>query len=430
MVPGDDSLQARNVIARLRHPSRSMWQSAALVSAVTFAYGLDYLFNLAAGRLLTPADFSIVVALAGVGQILVVASRVIQTVTTRYIARFQAEPGGGARSTAFFRSMWRASWRWGAVALVIALALSYPLARFLQIGEIGPVLALAAATLLMVVRPVAGGTLQGIQQFVPLGIVQVVQAGARLLLGIVLMLAGWGAFGAMGSLPIASLVALGVSLWFVNRSMAPAGPELRHEVTLAELFRYTGYTAAGLVGYAVLMNMDAILVRRFFDAEAAGHYSAAVTLGKVIQFFPVAVIMVLFPKAAQRRAAHRDPGDVLAVAMLVVAVACGVIAAAYALYAGPIVRLALGPSYEVTNLVLGLLGGAMLLLSLTNVWLNYFLSTEWTSFVYLIGVAILLQAALMWRFHDALWQLPAAMVASGLWLTAAGVIAFWRQRRR
>lgn len=72
----------------------------------------------------------------------------------------------------------------------------------------------------------------------------------------------------------------------------------------------------------------------------------------------------------------------------------------------------------------------MLLLSLANVWLNYYLSTEWTSFVYLIAVAVVLQALFMWLYHDELWQLPAAMAVSGLWLNAAGAVAYWRRDRQ
>jgi phage-related minor tail protein len=60
----------------------------------------------------------------------------------------------------------------------------------------------------MVVRPVADGTLQGKQQFAAFGGVQVVQAVMRLLLGALLILAGWGAFGAVLSLPLASTLAL------------------------------------------------------------------------------------------------------------------------------------------------------------------------------------------------------------------------------
>ena len=414
-----------NLRARLRP---SVWQSLALVAGVTLAYGLDYLFNLIIGRMLSPAEFSIVVALAGVGQVLVVSSRVIQTVVTRYISRFKAGEQADGRTASFFQAMFRASWRWGGVALLILVLLSWPLARFLQIEEVSPVLALAGATLLMVVRPVVGGALQGLQQFSALGVVQIAQALLRLLLGALFVWLGWGAFGAMFSLPLASAVALVVG-WVLLDTAVKQQTAVHHQVHLPELFRYSTYTAAGLIGYAILLNMDAILVRTFFAEEVAGNYSAAVTLGKVIQFFPVAIIMVLFPKAAQRQATRRDTGRILLPAMGIVALVCGGIALIYALFPHPIVQLVLGAEYQVEGVVLGLVGLAMLLLSLANVWLNYFLSTEWPQFIYLIGVGIALQVGAMVLFHDAVWQLPAAMVATGAWLNVAGIAIYFYRRQ-
>jgi O-antigen/teichoic acid export membrane protein len=406
-----------------------MWQGLLLVAAVTFAYALDYLFNLAAGRLLAPAEFSIVVSLAGVGQVLVVASRVIQTVTTRYISQFQAGAGGDGRTASFFRAMFRAGWRWGVVAALIAVALSWPLARFLQIEEIGPVLALAVTTLLWVVRPVINGALQGVQRFGALGSVRVVEASLRLATGILLMWLGWGAFGAMSALPIASAVAMLVSLVLLNQTLA-TGEETPHAVSPPDIVRYFTYTAFGLIGFALLVNMDAILVRRFFDPETAGIYSGAITLGKIIQFFPLAIILILFPKAAQRQASRRDPGGVLIAAMLVVGLICGGLALAYTLFSDIIVRLTLGEAYQIDGRVLGLVGVAMLLQSLANVWLNYFLSTEWPRYVYLVGAAILLQGGMMLLVHDQIWHLPAAMAINGGWLTVAGGVIFWQRRRK
>ncbi len=407
----------------------SMWQSLALVTAVIFAYGLDYLFNLISGRLLDPAQFGILVALAGVGQVLVVASRVIQTVVTRYIARFQAQTEADSRIASFFRTMFRSAWLWGTAVTILMLLFSFPLAAFLQINDVKVVMALTITTLLMVVRPVVGGTLQGRQQFMALGLVQVVQAAARLVVGVALILAGLGAFGAMASLPIASLVALIFGLLVLDKAVwRPASTH--HGVTIPEMFRYSAYTAVGLIGFALLINMDAILAKRFFAPVDAGNYGAAVTLGKIIQFFPVAIIMILFPKAAQRQASHRDPTGVLIPAMLIVAALCGGLALVYGLFADLIIRLTVGVAYQVDGLLLGLVGLAMLLLSLANVWLNYFLSTERTSYVYLIGIGILVQAVLMVLFHDHLWHLPAIMSANGLWLTLAGGVIFYRSQNR
>ncbi len=412
------------MIERIKnHITPGMWQSLALITAVTLAYAFDYLFNLTAGNLLDPADFSILVAIAGVLQILVVGSRVIQTITARYISRFQAKLVSHERIAPFFRAMFRAAWLWGCVAMVFMFAIAPLLASFLQIEQRSTVFLIGLATLLMVVRPVVVGALQGKQQFAALGGVQIVQAILRLLVGAMLISAGWGAFGAVLSLPIASLVALIFSLWVLDGSVKRK-TAVSHQVNLPDMFRYSSYTALGLISYAVLLNMDAILVRRFFDPVQAGNYSAAVTLGKVIQFLPVAIIMILFPKAAQRQAARQNSARLLVPAMLVVLLISGGIALLYVIFPEQIVSLTLGDRYEVNGRLLGLVGVAMLFLSLANVWLNYFLSTDWAHYVYLVAIGTLVQAGLMVTFHAELWHLPAAMAANGFWLTAVGGIVF------
>lgn len=404
-----------------------MWQSLALITAVTAAYALDYLFNIASGKLLDPADFSILVAIAGVLQIFVVGSRVIQTVTARYISRFQAELVSQERIAPFFRAMFRAAWLWGFLAMAFMFAITPFLADFLQIEERNAVFLIGLATLLMVVRPVVGGALQGKQQFAALGAVQIVQATFRLLVGVLFISAGWGAFGAVLSLPISSVVALIFALWVLDGRVKKK-TAVSHQVNLPDMFRYSSYTAIGLVSYAILLNMDAILVRRFFDSAQAGNYSAAITLGKVVQFLPVAVIMILFPKAAQRQAARQNSARLLVPAMLVVLLVSGGIALLYTLFPEQIIRMTVGDRYAVNGRLLGLVGAAMLLLSLANVWLNYFLSTDWTYYVYLVAIGVFIQAGLMATFHTELWHLPAAMAVNGLWLTAVGGIVFVKQQ--
>jgi len=404
-----------------------MWQSLALITAVTFAYGLDYLFNLAAGRLLDPADFSILVALAGVLQIFVVGSRVIQTVTARYVSRFQAEIATQERIAPFFRAMFRASWVWGFVAMAFMFAITPLLANFLQIEQRNTVFLMGLAVLMMVVRPIVGGTLQGKQQFAAFGAVQVVQAVFRLLLGVAFISAGWGAFGALLSLPLASITALMFALSVLDRSVKQK-TAVSHQVNLPEMFRYSSHTAIGLISLAILLNMDAILVRRFFDPVQAGNYSAAVTLGKVVQFFPIAIIMIMFSKAAQRQAARQNSARLLIPAMLVVFLFSGSITLLYAVFPEQIVALTLGDQYQVNGRLLGFVGVAMLFLSLANVWLNYFLSTDWIHYVYFIATGVLIQGGLMVIFHTELWQLPAAMAANGLWLTIAGGVIFAKRQ--
>jgi O-antigen/teichoic acid export membrane protein len=393
----------------------------ALVIATTLAYGLDYLFNLLAGRLLEPADFGIVVSLAAAGQVMVVASRVIQTVTTRYIARYQAGTNAEEQIKAFFRSAFRSAWWWGLAATAILALLSRPLGNFLQIPNTGPVLALIITTILFTLRPVVGGVLQGQQRFAALGNIQIIQAAVRLGAGVLLMTIGLGAFGAMAALPIAVGGALVYGLLLLRQQMW--GPtEAAESISYSDLFRYSAYTAAGLIGYALLVNMDAILVKRFFDPVEAGHYGAAVTLGKIIQFFPLAIIMILFPKAAQRKAAQRNSAGILVAALLFVGLVCGGLTAVYFLFQDFLITTIFGPAYQLQGPVLGLLGLAMTLLSVVNVWMNYFLSTERTHFVALIWLGVIVQLLIMVLFHRELYHLPLAVVINSLWLALAFLV--------
>lgn len=406
----------------------SAQQGLALVVATNLAYVLDYFFNFAAGRLLTPEAFSIIISLAGLSNVMVVGSQVVQTVVSRYISEFAAKDAAVKQLPSFFRAVWRKGWRWGTAVTLLALILSFPIAAWLQIEEVRIVMALAVTTLLFVVRPIAGGTLQGVQQFAQFGMVHLVQAIFRLSIGIGLVLLGWGAFGAMVALPIASAIALAYNVRVLDKRVWQSS-ETHHGVSIPEMFRYSIYTAVGLLSYAVLVNMDAILVRRFFDPTQAGNYSAAVTLGKIIQFTPVAVMVLLFPKAVQRQASKQDPAKVLLPALTAVLVLCGGLVVGYTLFTDFIIRLTVGGQYEVSSLVLGLLGVGLTLLALSNLWLYYFLSIEQTAYVKFLACGILFQAVLMFMMHDALWQLPLAITINGGLLVLVGFVLFWKGRR-
>lgn len=407
----------------------STQQGAALFIAANLAYVIDYFFSFATGRLLDPAQFSIFVSLAGLSNVMTVGSRVIQTVVTRYVVRFEAERAGDAPLAAFFQKVWRSAWRWGTAVTLTLVLLSWPIANWLQIEDVAIVVPLALTAVLLIVRPVLGGGLQGLQQFAPLGVVQIVQAGFRLMVGVGLILLGWGVFGAMVALPIGSLMALFYGLYAIDKRVWQK-TEASHGVTIPELFRYSAFTAVGLLSYAVLVNMDAVLVRRFFDPDVAGNYGAAVTLGKIVQFMPTAIVMLLFPKAAQRQATKQDPANVLLPAFGAVFALCAGVVFVYVTFTDFIVQLTVGGQYQVDSLVLGLLGLGLMLLALVNVWLFYFLSIEQTVYVWFMGVGIVLQLALMFLFNDALWQLPAAIVANGAFLFIAGIFLFWRTRRQ
>ena len=390
-------------------------QSVVMFVATSLANLLDYGYNVAMGRMLSAGGYGVLVALQALLQIVSVSLVVVRTVTARYAAEFMTR-GQMARAGVFFRGALRAMALWGLAATFLVGAFSGPFAGLLQIPSAVSVLVVAAALLPMMLKPVAEGALQGLQRFAALGTIQIAHAAFRLLLGVLLVKLGLDAVGALAALPVGTvgtvalgLLLLGGILW--QRADTP------HKVAPANLTRYTGATMVALVSFAILVNMDALVVKHYFSPVKAGHYSMAVTLGKIVIFLPAAFAVVLFPKSAERHVQRRDSSRLLRLSLAATLLLCAGLAVAY--FAAP--DLILSIVFDVENPfsgpVMGLVSLAMTGYALVNVWLNYFLSVERTGFVYIMPIAVVVQFALLALFHASLVH-----VATLVMLTSAGLL--------
>jgi O-antigen/teichoic acid export membrane protein len=388
-----------------------------MFAATSLANVLDYAYNVAMGRLLSTDGYGVLVALQAVLQIASVSLVVVRTVTARYAAEFLAKEQL-SRAGDFFWSALRTAALWGAIAALSMGLLSRPMARLLHIPTAVPVLITAAALWPLMLKPVLGGALQGLQRFGALGVFQVAHAAFRLVLGLLLVKCGLDAVGALAALPAGTV---GTALL----GLALLGGVLRqrtgdsHQLASSDVSRYAGATVIGLVSFAALVNMDALVVKHFFSPTEAGHYSMAVTLGKIVIFLPAAFAVVLFPKSAERHVQRRDSSRLLRLSLAATALPCAGLAAAY--FAAPdfVLKAVFGAENPFfAGPVLGLVALAMTGYALVNVWLNYFLSVEQASFVYVLPVVVVAQLALLTIFHASLTQV--ALVVA---LTSVGVLA-------
>jgi hypothetical protein len=87
-----------------------------------------------------------------------------------------------------------------------------------------------------------------------------------------------------------AMVTLGVVLWALRRTgWAPGRAELQLPG------RATGATVLALTGYSMLVAVDTLMARHIFPA-LSGNYAAAVTIGRIALFLPMAVTVVVFPR--------------------------------------------------------------------------------------------------------------------------------------
>jgi len=413
----------RSAIKSLTH-SAGARDGLIMVSAIFIAGAFDYLTNVMVGRILVPAEFGVFIAVAALLQVMVYLTNVIRNVVAYYTAELMAQQDSFLQITAFLQNRWRWAWRWGLLATLLLFLAAPLVAQFLKMDSAVPIWAGSLLLLLLFLRPVTDGALQGIQQFIKLGSVQIIQAILRFGLAIIFLMLGWQAAGAIFALPLASAVTLLVARWYL-RSYFRARPGSLS--TQAVSGQYSTRTLVGFLAFALLINIDVLVVKRFFEPDVAGNYGPVVTLGKINLFLAMSTGLVLFPKVVQRRATGRPGTSILLAALLVTLTPGFVITFLYLLFPGLIVQTVFSDAYRDPGILLGLIGLATTLFAGVYVWLNYALSLDDPKFVYALLAIVLLQAIGLVVFNDTLTSIASVLVVSGLLGNGVGLFTSLRR---
>lgn len=409
MEPGGVGASA---LGRLRSfVSRGMSAAGIMLAATVITNGANYGYSLIMGRQLGPDLFGEFTALLGILMILSVATQSVQTVVARYVTNLRREQGTAA-TLAFCRRILGRLTLFGTAAFALWLPLSWPLASLLQIDSPLPVIAAGSALILGFSLPVLWGLYQGEQRFRHLGSNMVIVSVGRLVIGVPLVALGASVAGAIGALAISTAVAFAV-----------AYPSLRGSVRLKErvgpparaLLAYGLPTTAGLAAWTLLTNLDVVFVKALATSTEAGYYGAAATIGKIPLFLPIALGLVIFPKAAARHAAGIDSRMLMRRTGQIVIVVSLVIITVVWFEAELALRLMFGSGFIPAQELVAPVVGAMSCFALTNVMLFYYLSTDRMAFPALLFGAVVAQAAALAIF--AADPLAAAYVQLSIGLT-------------
>ncbi len=387
--------------------------SVLMTAASIGAGGFDYLTNVLAGNLLEPVTFSLFLAVIALLQIVMHGTNALRNVVAFYAAQLTAEQ---RPTRPFFLTRWWSAVRWGVVAAVLTLLLSPLLQRLVEATTIMPLIAAALAVLLLFLRPVTDGMLQGVQDFVGLAGVTAAQAILRTLFTIGFIFIGLQATGALLALPLAAALAGVLAWWRLNRLRT--GETTAVPVSTS----YSLQTVIGLVAFALLVNIDAVLVRSFFDDALAGDYGAVITLRKINLFIPLALGMVLFPKAVARQQAGADPRPLLWLAMGLTVASGLAISAVFFLFPDLLTARLLGDAYQSLGTVLGWSGVATALFAAVNIWLNYALAQRQWGYIWSLAVIVVGMMIGLFVWHHSLLVVTGWLVAAGLLANIAGLV--------
>lgn len=334
-----------------------------LSASVLVGGGLNYLYQIALGRLLHPETYGAFGALFGLFYLLWIFGQSLQLHLARSTAQGRKLP---------IQSFWPLIWVGLGIALLVS-ALSIPLAHWLRLDSPLWIVWLAFTWLLCLPLPIAKGILQGRQQFAPLATLNILEPAVKLLAGIGLVSFGWGLWGAWGAWSVGALLAF----FFALQALISPTSLTSAKTTRSTVFS-KGHTEGGLALWVALVlaiptNVDLLIVKATFSLHDAGLYTAAAVLGKGFLFLALGVSAVLLPKAASA-ANTRESKGYLTKALRVAGLLNGLGALVCALAPALLVQLLFGEAYLESAPWVRLYGLAMLAFTGVALLANYALA--------------------------------------------------------
>ena len=415
----------RTVLRTRAFAGPALWVLAATTIANVFGYG----YQVVMARLLRPDDYAILTALFGFLLLGSLSAQVIQSATARIAAQYRAR-GEDAALHVFVRR-WTRRLLIGAGLPGLAIVLAAPfIAAPLALPPVSVAL-LGVALFVSAPLTFTGGLLQGLGRFGWFGWYFVVQAFARLAIGLLLVAAGTGVNGAF----VGALSALIAGLIL---SVVPLAPLFRaargavHEVELGRSeSRFFLLASVIMLAYAALTNLDAILARALLSPADAGAYAGAITMAKIVLFAPIAVGFILLERTARAHARGEDTDRGLWLAIAFVLATSGVVALAYVVAPAFFTRIIVGDQYPAAATLLGPYALAALLNALLTLWIAHFIGRGEMRFGLVLAAAVAAEiVALATSVHDA-GALVRVVLAVAVAAQAGALVTYgWERRHR
>ena len=276
-----------------------------ILTVATFAsIAANFLFQVLAGRVLGPSEYSLLGSLFTVISVITISASALQAacakdVATGVIVRGGRPPhdvGDGARRLLRDDPLVRRTALICGVLAVAVVALSPLFASFLD-SSVLDIVAMAFLVPAIGLIAIALGRLQGQERFIAYAVLGLGLGIAKLVFGVAAIAVGLGVTGGLMTLAVTSAVGAGVGLT-LSRNVGPT------PLSVIESDVFRAVFAIGL--FTLMISIDVPIARHFFDSDAAGQFAAAAVIGHGVIWLPEVVAIVVFPEMVKARAAEMN----------------------------------------------------------------------------------------------------------------------------
>ncbi len=408
-----------------RRTIKRIWQSELgkgsiiLLITLNLFNVLNFVFHFTAARLLTPAEYGVLATLLSLLLIFNLPSEAIRTVLSRYATKIQGEKGK-------LKDLYvKAIKKFGVAAFLtfIGYVVISPLIGYYLDIQLSLIILTGVIVFALYFIAVNQGVLRGIKRFTQLGISYIANGAGKLILAIALILVGWKVFGAIGGIVLGTMLASGVSFFYV-RDIVSAKRERHANVGV---YKYSIPVLVSTAVITLLFSIDILLAKRFFEDAIVGQYAAIANIGKIIVFGTQPVSKAMFPLSAEKHDEKQSTAGLLKKSLFYVGLLAGAAVIVYTLFPKLIIHILYGAQYVESAPLLMWVAVAMGLLALSNVYLFYNLATGKEDKNYIFLALLALEVLLLYMYHETLLQFIMAIVAANAIILVTLVLQSWRK---
>jgi len=324
-----------------------------------------YLFHIFMARSLGPASYGEFGSLLAIFMILSVPVGTIQTVITKFTARFNSKNEDGKVGSLIFSSI-KKLFYYGLFAFILVSLLSPFIADFLHIDSSIPVIIVGLTVLFSVILPVNRGALQGLQKFNALAVNNVLEAVFRLLLGIILVVLGFGVNGALLAFGLGYFIAFLIA--FV--SLKKYFDKRDGNINVKEIYKFTLPVFLAVLFINLIVNLPTVFIKHFYSSEFTGLWNVSLTLARIILFVSSSVSLVMFSKVSSLESL-KEKKEVFKKSLGYVVLSSLSISLIFFFFSEPILLILFGQEYLNGALILKWLGFGVSFIAIFQSYINY-----------------------------------------------------------
>lgn len=373
---------------------------------------LGYIYQVVMGRLLSPGEFALLSAVMALAMFFAAPLNTILMLVSRKVSALRATGYASQTRKLYFD------------VHVYILFISLILLVFLWVyvdyatqwlNAQKDITAFLLFTMIVAfsMQAVNNGVIQGFKLFGWLGLLGLLAALLKLLISTTAVWKGFSVEGALAGVVMASAITWVVGAIFLNRVI----PLRKTVACSAEANKYSVRSLfsvlAANIAFAVMTQLDMVLVNIFFEAESAGSYAAASVLGKAVLYLPGGLVLALFPLVADSHAQGRQARLLLVQAVSLTAAVCIFASSIYWFFHEEIILYIYGVRYADAAHLLKWYGFAVFPLALVLVAEHFLIAKGRVLFAWLFLVVAPFQLLAIVVWHEELWYVLVALAAGG-----------------